>query len=118
MSETEGPGPAREAAERSAAAVARGDLVQVMADLTPESLAKLMALAAQPGAGTLSPANLPSISGYSVEAVGTTEAGEVFAATFTSPAGTATLEATWAVVLGQWKIVDLRVVNVEQTPES
>ncbi|MBI2764643.1 MAG: hypothetical protein HYX53_01890 [Chloroflexi bacterium] len=109
---TNGPGSAREAAERNAQAVMSGNFNQIMADITPEALAQMMQLAPQGGAG-LSLANMPNITGYELREVGTEGEGELFHVTFSSALGKATLGATWKQVLGQWKITAVTLVGTE-----
>lgn len=105
------PGTAREAVERSAEAVKTGNLAQLMGDITPEALAQMMQLATS--AGGLSPATMPNIEGYGISDIGPDGDGEVFDVTFRSSAGTATLRATWKLVMGQWKITAVGLVSAE-----
>ena len=71
------PTTAREAAERNAQAIMSGNLSQLMADITPEVLAQVMAMGAQ--AGGLSPAQMPNIEGYELKDFGPQEdGGELF----------------------------------------
>ncbi len=106
---------AREAAERNAQAVMTGNLSQVMADITPEALAQMMALGSQ--AGGLSPAQMPNIEGYELEEMGgTPDGGQLFHVTFRSSAGTATLGATWKQVMGQWKIAKVDLLSADPAP--
>ena len=67
------PTTAREAAERNAQAIMSGNLSQLMADITPEVLAQVMAMGAQ--AGGLSPAQMPNIEGYELKDFGPQEDG-------------------------------------------
>ncbi len=62
------PTTAREAAERNAQAIMTGNLSQLMADITPDVLAQVMAMGAQ--AGGLSPAQMPNIQGYEIREMG------------------------------------------------
>ena len=109
------PTSAREAADRNAQAIMSGNLSQLMADITPEVLAQVMAMGAQ--AGGLSPAQMPNIEGYDLKDFGPQEDGcELFHVTFRSSAGTATLGATWKQLMGQWKIVAVNLVSAEPAP--
>ena len=107
------PTTAREAAERTAQAVADGNLAQLMSDITPEALTQMMQLGAS--AGGLSPTQMPSISGYEIEEMGQTEdgEGEVFQVTFKSSAGNASIETTWRQVTGVWKITAVQLLSAE-----
>lgn len=109
------PGSAREAVERNAAALAAGNLAQILMDITPEALAQVMQMATQQGVNPagLSLTALPSVSSYEVAEAGKDADSETFHVTFTSDKGTATLSSTWKQVLGQWKIVSLGVVSLE-----
>jgi hypothetical protein len=111
-----GPQTAREAAEQNAKAVAEGNLAVVMGQLTPEAMAQMMQLGAQ--GGGLTPQQLPSITGYTIEDVGSDGESETFNVTFTSAAGTATIAARWKQVLGQWKIAAIQLVSAQQTEQS
>ena len=113
-----GPATAREAAERNAQAVVAGNFSQIMADLTPEALTQMLQMGAS--AGALSPAQMPTITGYELVEAGQTEdgQGEVFQVTFTAPIGTATLEGTWRQVAGQWKITAASLVSAELAPAA
>ena len=103
----------REAVERNARAVVEGNFSQLMADITPEALAEMMAMAPA-GAGGMSFAQLPSISGYSVEDLGPAAGGgHDYQVRFEAAAGSATVAATWKEVVGQWKITAVRVVGIE-----
>jgi len=104
-------GSAREATERTAQAVMTGNLAQIMADLTPEALGQMMQLGAS--AGSLSPTSMPNITGYEIAEIGPEGDGEVFHIAFTSPAGKATLAATWKQIMGQWKIAAVSLVSAE-----
>jgi hypothetical protein len=106
------PATAREAAERNAEAIMTGNLAQLMADITPDVLAQVMAMGAQAPAG-LSPANMPNIEGYEITEAGLDADAEVFHVTFRSNIGTATLAASWKQVMGQWKIVAVSLVSAE-----
>ena len=112
------PATAREAAELNAQAVVAGNFPHVMAHITPEALTQMLQLGAS--AGNLSPAQMPSISGYEIADAGQTEDGngEVFHVTFTSPIGKATLEATWRQITGQWKITAIQLLSAEPAPAS
>jgi hypothetical protein len=109
----------REAAERNARAVMAGDLSQVMADITPEAMAKLMQMGAQAQeSGAPNPAAMPSIQSYELELVGEDEEGATYRVTFVSSAGSATLDARWQQVMGQWKIVNVSLVSAQVAPEQ
>lgn len=105
------PGTAREAAIRNAEAIVSGNLAQVMADITPDVLAQVMAMGAE--AGGLSPTQMPNIQGYEILDFGEYEGAEVFHVTFRSDAGTATIAASWKQVMGQWKIVSVSLVSAQ-----
>jgi hypothetical protein len=109
--------PAREAAERTASAVAQGNLAQVLAVLTPEALSQMMELGAQQGGG-INPTALPGITAYSVTGKGTRGDAEVFEVTFTSETASATIETAWKPILGQWKIVAITVLGTGATPPA
>lgn len=107
------PDDLREAVERNARAVMEGNFSQLMADVTPEALAEMIRMAPA-GTSGASLAQLPSISGYTIEDLGPVEGGgHDYQVRFESPAGAATLAATWKVVVGQWKIAAVRVVGIE-----
>ena len=110
------PTSAREAADRNAQAIMSGNLSQLMADITPEVLAQVMAMGAQ--AGGLSPAQMPNIEGYDIEEKGPAGEGELFHVTFNSPVGTATLATTWKLVMGQWKLAAVELVKAEMTGQE
>jgi hypothetical protein len=89
-----------------------GNLAQLMADITPEALAQMMQLGAS--AGNLSPASMPSIEGFEVTDVGSDgNDGELFDVCFRSAVGTATLRATWKLIMNQWKITAVGLVSAE-----
>jgi hypothetical protein len=111
-------GSAREAAERSAQAVMTGNLAQLMADITPEALTQLMQLGAAASAGGLSITSMPSMTGYELTELGPDGDAEVFQATFSSSAGTATLATKWKQILGQWKITEVAVVSAQITGDQ
>src|SRR5690606_41643245 len=79
MEEPEG---LREAVERNAQAVMTGNFNQLMADITPEALAQMMQMAPQGGPPSM--AQLPSITGYTIEPVGPDGDAFVYKVTFTS----------------------------------
>ena len=106
------PSTAREAAERNAKAIMEGNLSQLMADITPEVLAQVMAMGAQAPAG-LSITQMPNIQGYEIAARGQEGDAEVFDVTFRSDIGSATIAASWKQVMGQWKIVNVALVSAE-----
>jgi hypothetical protein len=99
--------------DRNALAVVAGNFMQIMADVTPEALAKLMGMA---GSGQPSVATLPAISGYDVELLESEGGSERYLATFRAAAGTAQIVTHWQQVAGAWKIVD--VSGVELTPAA
>ena len=105
------PATAREAAERNAEAIMSGNLAQLMADITPDVMAQVMAMGAQ--AGGLSPAQMPNIQGYEITEIGAEGDAEVFHVTFRSEVGTATIAAWWKQLLGQWKITAVSLVSAE-----
>lgn len=106
------PSTAREAAERNAKAIMEGNLSQLMADITPEVLAQVMAMGAQAPAG-LSITQMPNIQAYDIAAKGQEGEAEVFDVTFRSDVGSATIAASWKQVMGQWKIVNVALVSAE-----
>ncbi len=111
------PTTAREAAERNAQAIMSGNLSQLMADITPEVLAQVMAMGAQAGGGE--PPPNPHNEGDELKDFGPQEdGGELFHVTFRSSVGTATLGATWKQVMGQWKIVAVSLVSAEPAPPA
>lgn len=110
------PATAREAAERNAQAIMSGNLAQLMADITPDVMAQVMAMGAQ--AGGLSPAQMPNIQGYEITEMGANGDAEVFHVTFRSDAGTATLAASWKQVMGQWKITAVELVSAQPAPPA
>lgn len=105
------PGTAREAAERNAEAIMAGNLSQLMADITPDVLAQVMAMGAQ--AGGLSPAQMPNIQGYDILDFGSDGEAEVFHVSFRSDAGTATIAASWKQIMGQWKMTSVSLISAE-----
>jgi len=108
------PATAREAAERNARAIMEGNLSQLMADITPEVMAQVMAMGSQAPAG-LSIAQMPNIQGYELVDKGQQGDADVFDVTFRSDIGTATIAASWKQVMGQWKIVNVALVSAELT---
>ncbi|MFN0096695.1 MAG: hypothetical protein ACKVVT_18210 [Dehalococcoidia bacterium] len=107
----EEPARLRAAVDRNAAAVVAGNFPQLMADITPEALAQLMALA--PQGGGLSLTSMPNISGHEVTPIRADGDSFVYHVAFQSDAGTATIAATWREVLGQWKVVALALVAIQ-----
>lgn len=108
------PSTAREAAERNAQAIVSGNLAQLMADITPDVMAQVMAMGAQ--AGGMSITSMPNIQGYELKDFGSDGEVEVFHVTFNSDAGSATIAASWKLVMGQWKIVNVSLVATEVAP--
>ena len=106
------PATAREAAERNAQAIMTGNLSQLMADITPDVMAQVMAMGAQAPAG-LSITQMPNIQGYEIVDKGIQGDAEVFDVTFKSDIGSATIAASWKQVMGQWKIVSVSLVSAE-----
>lgn len=106
------PATAREAAERNAKAIMSGNLAQLMADITPDVMAQVMAMGTQAPAG-LSLASMPNIQGYEIAEKGIEGDAEVFEVAFTSDIGTATIAASWKQVMGQWKITSVSLVSAE-----
>lgn len=106
------PATAREAAERNARAIMEGNLAQLMADITPEVMAQVMAMGAQAPAG-LSITQMPNIQGYEIAEKGSEGGAEVFDVTFKSDIGSATIAASWKQVMGQWKITSVSLVSAE-----
>ncbi len=109
MEEPEG---LREAVERNAQAVMTGNFNQLMADITPEALAQMMQMAPQGGPPSM--AQLPSITGYTIEPVGPDGDAFVYKVTFTSAEGRATAAVTWKQIMGQWKITAVNVISLER----
>ncbi len=109
------PATAREAAERNAQAIMSGNLAQLMADITPDVLAQVMAMGAQ--AGSLSITQMPNIESYEIAEKGVQDAAEVFEVAFKSDIGTATIAASWKQVMGQWKITSVHLVSAEVAPQ-
>ncbi|MGE3077291.1 MAG: hypothetical protein AB7N24_19255 [Dehalococcoidia bacterium] len=105
------PASAREAAERNAEAIMSGNLSQLMADITPDVLAQVMAMGSQ--AGGLSPAQMPNIQGYDIKDFGPDGDVEVFHVTFRSDIGTATISESWKQLMGQWKITAVSLISAE-----
>ena len=93
-----------------------GNLAQLMADITPEVLAQVMAMGAE--AGGLSPAQMPNIQGYEIQEFGPEADAEVFHVTFRSDIGTATIAASWKLVMGQWKITNVSLISAEVAPPA
>lgn len=106
------PATAREAAERNASAIMSGNLAQLMADITPDVMAQVMAMSAQAPQG-LSLASMPNIQGYEIVEKGLEGDAEVFEVAFKSDIGTATIAASWKQVMGQWKITAVSLVSAE-----
>ena len=106
------PATAREAAERNAEAIMTGNLSKLMADITPDVMAQVMAMGAQAPAG-LSITQMPNIQGYEIVDKGVQGDVEVFDVTFKSDVGTATIAASWKQVMGQWKITSVSLVSAE-----
>ncbi len=92
-----------------------GDLSQVMADITPEAMAKLMQLGNSVQAGAPTPGSMPSIQSYSLEPVEEGDEHATFRVTFVSATGKATLEAQWQQLMGQWKVTDIGLISAEVT---
>jgi hypothetical protein len=112
----EEPQDLREAVERNAQAVMTGNFVQLMADITPEALAKLMQMA--PPGGAPSIASLPAITGYEVEFLGPEADAQRYRARFTSANAAASFTTSWKQILGQWKVVDFADVVIEDGRET
>ena len=110
------PGTAHEAAERNAQAILSGNLAQIMADITPEALAQVMALGAE--AGGLAPTTMPNIQRYELLDFGPDGDVHLFHVKFVSDAGTATLAASWKLIMGQWKVVAVSLVSAEPAQQS
>ena len=106
----------RAAVERTAEAVKTGNFAQLMSDITPEAIAQLMQLA--PAGGGLSLMSMPAISGYELQELPPEGDARVWQLAFLSPAGRATLAASWKQVLGQWKITGVRLVSIEPTESA
>lgn len=88
------------AVHRTCQAVVAGNLAQVISDLTPEAMGKLMTGQAQLGGG-----GIPQISGYEVRSI--LPDGEDYLATVVfKGAQEVGLQARWRRVDGAWKIVD------------
>jgi len=110
------PGSAHEAAERNAQAIMSGNLAQIMADITPEALAQVMALGSQ--AGALTPTQMPNIERYELLDFGPDGDVHLFHVKFISDAGTATIAASWKLIMGQWKIVAVSLVSAEPAAQG
>ncbi len=110
------PGSAHEAAERNAQAIMSGNLAQIMADITPEALAQVMAMGAE--AGGLSPTQMPNIQRYELLDFGDDGGTHLFHVKFVSDAGTATLAASWKLIMGQWKVVAVSLVSADPAPQG
>ncbi len=104
-------GSAREAVERNAQAVMAGNFSQIMADITPEALTKMMQMGA--AAGGVSPAQMPNIETYAIAEMGEDGDAQLFHVTFAGAAGRATLGTSWKQIMGQWKITDISLVSAE-----
>ncbi len=104
----------REVVERNAQAVMTGNLIQLMADITPEALARLMQMA-PPGGGP-SLATMPAITGYEIELLEPDDDLQRYGARFTSATATASFVTVWKLVLGQWRIVDFTDVLIDGQP--
>lgn len=114
---TSTPGDLQQVVERNAQAVMTGNFLQLMADITPEALAKLMAMA-PPQAGQMSITSLPPIERYELEQLPDADEAQQFRATFYAENATASIVTAWKQVLGQWKVVDFREVLVNGGPPS
>lgn len=116
---TEEIATARDAAERNARAVMTGDLTRVMADITPEAMAKLMQMGAEAqAAGHPTPTTMPNIDSYEVVDDESDANGSTFHVTFVAPIGRATVKTRWEQLLGEWKLVDIALVSAEVKPET
>ena len=100
----------REVVERNAQAVMSGNFVQLMADITPEALARLVQLS-PPGGGP-SLATLPAILGYEIEPLEADGDAHFYRARFTAETATASFITKWQLVLGAWKVVDFSNVVI------
>lgn len=89
-----------EAVTRTCEAIVAGNLVQVMTDLTPEAVSKLMAAQTQMGGGPI-----PQVTGYELQSITRDGSDYIAQVTFQSTQNV-TLEARWREVNGAWKIVD------------
>ena len=106
----------REVVERNAQAVMTGNFAQLMADITPEALGKLMQM--MPAGGGPSLASLPAITGYDLEHLGQHGDSERYRACFASESGTVQFVTSWRIVFGQWKVVDFSDVEVQAASGS
>lgn len=109
---TSTPEDLRTVVERNAQAVMTGNFMQLMADITPEALAKLMQMA-PPGSGQLSITSMPPIQRYELEQLPDDGDVQQFRATFYAESATASIVTGWRQVVGQWKVVDFGAVAVE-----
>lgn len=94
---------AEEAAHRHARAAVAGNLAQLMADLTPQALATLMA---QGGAGT----GFQQPRGYELKLHGQEGNDYIFDITYAGPIGDVTLRDRFSRIGDQWKIVEAKIV--------
>lgn len=107
---TETSGTARQAAEQNAKAVMEGNIAAVIGQLTPEAMAQMMQLGNQ---GSLTPQQMPAITGYEIQEAGSDGDSESFDVTFHSQAGSATLRGRWKRVMDQWKIAEVTLISAE-----
>jgi hypothetical protein len=94
---------AEEAAHRHAKAAVAGNLTQLMADLTPDALAGLMA---QGGAG----GGFQQPAGYELKLHAQEGDDYVFDIIYTGPAGNITLRDRLRKIGDEWKIVEANIV--------
>ena len=97
-----------EAVKANCEAIIARDVMRAAADLTPEALSGLMALAA-----TVTQA--PDLNGYAIEAHEQQGEDHIFRVRFLTSAGDVIVHATWRDVGGVWKIV---AVSVEGYPQA
>lgn len=100
--------------ERNAQAVMSGNFAQLMSDITPEALGKLMQM--MPASGQVSLTSLPAITGYDITEADPDGETAVYTVTFHSERGDVTLASHWRQVVGQWKISDFSLVDFNLQP--
>lgn len=105
------PGTAREAVEATAKAVQSGNVALLMASITPEAMTQMMQMGAQ--AGGLSPATMPDIQGIEIGEETVDGEDHSFPVTFHSSAGNVSVDTTWRLLLGQWKIAGIQLISAE-----
>jgi hypothetical protein len=97
-----------EAVRANCDAIMAKDVMRAAADLTPEAMAGLMAVA-------MTITQAPELQGYSIESHTESGVDHVFKIRFRTSLGDVVANATWREIAGTWKIA---AVSVEGLPSA